>query len=155
VAVLENRTQQVEAVLEQNGTTAVNTNDPTGGGQHRSSLDPGDWIALNRRYYLGNMDKKIQFRYAGGGGGQPVGNDRMAVEIRSGSPTGPIITTVTLKATGTNNNTWSTQEFDLDFAGSQRLFLVFRSVTGGPTAGMGNINWVAFSGTGWGVPAGP
>jgi PKD repeat protein len=155
VAVLENRIQQVEAVLEQNGTNAANTNDPTGGVQHRSSLDPGDWIALNRRYYLGNMDKKIQFRYAGGGGGQPVGNDRMAVEIRSGSQTGPIITTVTLKATGTNNNTWSTQEFDLDFAGSQRLFLVFRSVTGGPAAGMGNINWVGFTGTGWGVPAGP
>ena len=72
------------AAFEQSNTTAANTNDPTGGGQHRSSLDPGDWIALNRRYYLGNMDKKIQFRYAGGGGGQPVGNDRMAVEIRSG-----------------------------------------------------------------------
>ncbi len=155
VAVLENRTQQVEAVLEQNGTNAANTNDPTGGVQHRTGIDPGDWIALNRRYYLGNMDKKIQFRYAGGGGGQAVGADRMAVEIRSGSQTGPIITTVTLKATGTNNNTWTTQEFDLDFAGSQRLFLVFRSVTGGPTAGLGNINWVAFTGTGWGVPAGP
>jgi cytochrome c len=153
--VVQNRVQQVEFVQEQNGTTAVNTNDPTGGGQHRSSLDPGDWFALDRRYYLGNMDKKIRFRYAGGGGGQPVGNDRMAVEIRSGSQTGPIITTVTLKATGTNNNTWSTQEFDLDFAGSQRLFLVFRSVAGGPTGGMGNINWVGFTGTGWGVPAGP
>ena len=70
VAVLENRTQQVEAVLEQNGTNAANTNDPTGGVQHRTGIDPGDWIALNRRYYLGNMDKKIQFRYAGGGGGQ-------------------------------------------------------------------------------------
>jgi PKD repeat protein/type 1 glutamine amidotransferase len=155
LAVVQNRIQQVEFVQEQNGTNAANTNDPTGGGQHRTGIDPGDWIALDRRYYLGNMDKKIQFRYAGGGGGQPVGNDRMAVEIRSGSQTGPIITTVTLKATGTNNNTWSTQEFDLDFAGSQRLFLVFRSVTGGPTAGMGNINWVGFTGTGWGVPAGP
>ncbi|HET8757167.1 MAG TPA: PKD domain-containing protein, partial [Solirubrobacteraceae bacterium] len=155
VAVLENRVQQVEFVLEQSNTTAVNTNDPQGGGQHRSSLDPGDWIALNRRYYLGNMDKKIQFRYAGGSGANPAGNDRMAVEIHSGSPDGPIITTVTLKSTGSNNNTWSTQEFDLDFAGSQRLFLVFRSVPGGPTGGMGNINWVAFSGPGWGVPPGP
>jgi PKD repeat protein/glucose/arabinose dehydrogenase len=151
-AVVQNRIQQVEFVQQQSGTNAGNTND-AGGGQHRSGLDPGDWIALDRRYYLGNMDKKIQFRYAGGGGGQPVGNDRMAVEIRSGSQTGPIITTVTLKATGTNNNTWMTQEFDLDFAGSQRLFLVFRSVPGGPTGTMGNINWVGFTGTGWGVPA--
>jgi PKD repeat protein/glucose/arabinose dehydrogenase len=153
--VVQNRIQQIEFALEQDGTTAANTNDPTGGGQHRSSLDPGDWLALDRRYYLGNMDKKIRFRYAGGSATNPAGSDRMAIEIHSGSRTGPIITTVTLKSTGTNNNTWSTQEFDLDFAGSQRLFLVFRSVPGGPTAGMGNINWVGFSGTGWGVPAGP
>ncbi|HEX5620366.1 MAG TPA: ThuA domain-containing protein [Solirubrobacteraceae bacterium] len=153
--VVQNRIQQIEFVQEQNGTNAANTNDPTGGGQHRTGIDPGDWIALDRRYYLGNMDKKIRFRYAGGSAANPAGNDRMAVEIHSGSQTGPIITTVTLKSTGTNNNTWSTQEFDLDFAGSQRLFLVFRSVTGGPTTGMGNINWVGFSGTGWGVPAGP
>ena len=79
----------------------------------------------------------------------------MAVEIRTGSPTGPIITTVTLKATGTNNNTWTTQEFDLDFAGSQRLFLVFAVGDRRADGGLGNINWVEFTGTGAGVPAGP
>ena len=79
----------------------------------------------------------------------------MAVEIRSGSQTGPIITTVTLKATGTNNNTWTTQEFDLDFAGSQRLVLVFRSVTGGPSGRHGQHQLGRVHRPRLGVPAGP
>ena len=57
-----------------------------------------------------------------------------------------MLSTVTLTATGTNNNTYTSQTFPLDFSGSQRLFLVFRAVPGGPTTGLGNINWVEFSG---------
>ena len=146
------RRQQVEFVLDQQGTNTANTNDPTGGGLHRGSLDPGDWIALNRNYYLGNMDKKITFRFAGGSAANPAGQDRAAVEIHTGSVTGPIATTVTLKSTGVNNNTWSSQTFDLDFAGSQRLFLVFRAVAGGPANGFGNLNWVEFTGPGAALP---
>jgi cytochrome c len=144
--------QQVEFVTEQSGTTTATTNDPAGGGVHRSSLDPDDWIALNRRYYLGNADKKITFRFAGGSAANPAGADRAAVEIHTGSLTGPIAATVTLKSTGTNNNTWSSQTFDLDFAGSQRLYLVFRTVAGGPANGFGNLNWVEFTGPGAALP---
>ena len=151
--VVQMRRQQVEFAVDQSGTNTANTNDPTGGGLHRGSLDAGDWIALNRNYYLGNMDKKITFRFAGGSAANPAGADRAAVEIHTGSVTGPIAATVTLKSTGTNNNTWSSQTFDLDFAGSQRLFLVFRAVPGGPATGFGNLNWVEFSGPGAGVPA--
>jgi cytochrome c len=156
--VVQMRRQQVEFVVEQSGTTTANTNDPEGGGLHRGSLASGDWIGLNRRYFLGNMNKKIRFRFAGGAADNPAGADRVNVEIRSGSATGDLITTVTLKSTGTNNNTWSTQEFDLDFAGSQRLFLVFRQIPGGPAAAnntYGNLNWVEFTGPGAGIPASP
>ena len=159
--VVNMKRQQVEFVTEQSGTNTANTNDPEGGGQQRGSLASGDWIALNRQYTLANMDKKIRFRWAGGAADNPAGQDRVNVEIRSGSATGPILTTVTLKSTGTNNNTWSTQEFDLDFAGTQRLFLVFRQIPGGPGAGgggnatFGALNWVEFTGPGAGVPAGP
>ena len=57
-------------------------------------------------------------------------------------------------STGVNNNTYTSQTLPLDFTGSHRLYLVFRSVnaTGAPTAGMGLINWVEFSGPGWGRP---
>ena len=155
--VVNMRRQQVEFVTDQSGTNTANTNDPTDvGGVHRGSLNPGDWIALNRSYFVGNMDKRIRFRWAGGAGDNPAGQPRMNVEIRTGSPTGPLLTTATLLSTGTNNNTWSTQEFDLDFAGTQRLYLVFALVPGGPASpngGLGNINWVEFSGAGAGVPA--
>jgi cytochrome c len=56
--VVQMRRQQVEFVIEQSGTNTANTNDPTGGGQHRGSLGSGDWIALNRRYFIGNMNKQ-------------------------------------------------------------------------------------------------
>ena len=78
----------------------------------------------------------------------------MLVEVRTGSPTGDLLTTATLLSTGNNNNTWSTQEFPLDFAGTQRLYLVFRAAPGvvSPNGGLGNLNWVEFAGAGAGVP---
>ena len=153
--VVQIKRQQVEYVQQESGTTVANvpTNpvepDP-GGGQVRGSLDPGDWIALNRSYNLQNMDKKITFRYAGGSATNPAGSDRAAVEIRTGSQTGPIVQTVTLKSTGTNNNTYTSQTFDLNFSGTERLFFVFRAITatGAPATGFGNLNWIEFSGHG-------
>ena len=144
--------QEVEFVQEQFGTTTgnVGAND-AGGGQNRTNIDPGDWVALNNRYNLVNMTKQITFRYAGGAGGVPVGTPRAAVEIRQGAPDGQLLTTVNLVSTGANNNTYTSQTFPLDFSGSQRLYLVFRAVTGGPTTGLGNLNWVEFSGPGAGV----
>ena len=122
-----------------------------GGGQNRTSIDAGDWVALNNRFNLTHMTKQITFRYAGGALGVPVGTPRMAVEVRQGSADGPLLTTVTLNSTGANNNTYTSQTSALDFLGSQRLYLVFRAVPGGPTTGLGNLNWVEFSGPGAGV----
>jgi hypothetical protein len=119
-----------------------------GGGQVRASLDRGDCVALNNRFNLTNMTKQITFRYGGGAAGVPVGTPRMAVEIHQGAVDGPLLTTdpLILTSTGVNNNTYTSQTFPLDFSGSQRLYLVFRAVAGGPTAALGNLNWVEFSG---------
>ena len=98
------------------------------------------------------MTKEITYRYAGGAAGVTAGvTPRMVVEVRQGSTTGPVLATHTLTATGTNNNTYESQTFPLNFTGSQRLYLVFQSAAGGPTTGMGNLNWVEFSGPGAGV----
>ena len=155
--VVQIRRQQVEYAQQESGTTVVGVpageTDP-GGGQVRSSLDPGDWIALNRSYNLANMDKKITFRFGGGSATNPAGDDRAAVEIRTGSQTGPIVQTVTLKSTGNvNNNTFTSQTFDLNYSGTERLFFVFRAVTtpGAPANGFGNLSWVEFSGKGVGL----
>ena len=143
--VLQLRRHEVEDAQEIFGVTHTNAE----GTRAVSSIDPGDWIALNNRINLTNMNKEITFRYAGGAAGSTAGvTPRMAVEIRQGSPTGTVLATATLTATGTNNNTYVSQTFPLDYAGSQRLYLVFQSVAGGPTTAMGNLNWVEFSGPG-------
>ena len=155
--VVQIRRQQVEYAQQESGTTVVGVpageTDP-GGGQVRSSLDPGDWIALNRSYNLANMDKKITFRFGGGSPTNLTGADRAAVEIRTGSQTGPIVQTVTLKSTSdVNNNTFTSQTFDLNYSGTERLFFVFRALTtpGAPANGFGNLSWVEFSGKGVGL----
>jgi PKD repeat protein len=154
--VVQLKRQEVEFAQELRGTTTAATAAPEDGGAGAaiSSIDPGDWIALNNRFNLQNMDKAITFRYAGGSAANTAGNPRMAVEIRTGSPTGTLLTTVTLNSTGTNNTTYTSQTFPLNFAGTQRLYLVFRAVTAAgttpPTTGMGLINWVGFTGPGIG-----
>jgi PKD repeat protein len=156
--IVQVRRQQVEYAQEQNGTGTANAPgfepDP-GGGQIRNSLNDGDWIALNNLVNLTNMNKEITFRFAGGAGNNPAGEARINVEIRDGSPTGPLLTTATLQSTG-STNTYSSQTFPLNYTGSKRLYLVVRQIAGGATAGgggFGNLNWVEFSGAGAGVPA--
>ena len=155
--VVQLKRQEPEFSLSVSGTTTATPPAPedNGTGAAISSLDPGDWVSLNREYNLQNMEKSITFRYAGGSGGNVAGRPRMNVEIREGSATGNILTTVTLNSTGTNNNTYTNQTFPLNYTGSKQLFLVFRSVTGetgAPTANMGLINWVGFTGPGIGTP---
>ena len=150
--VLQLRRHEVEEAQDISGLTTTNAE----GTRAMASAEDGDWFALNNRINLTNMDKSITIRYGSGGpnipGGPttvPVGTPRAAVEIRQGSPTGPVLQTVTLNATATNNNnTYTSTTVSLNFTGSQRLFLVFRSVAGGATVNLANINWVEFSGPG-------
>jgi cytochrome c len=102
------------------------------------------------RYNIIHMDKTVTFGYAGGVAGVPVGTSRPAGEIHQDAVDGPLLTTVTLTATG-SSNTYTSQTFPLDFAGTHRLFFVFGAVAGGPATGLGNLDWVEFSGPGAGV----
>ncbi len=156
--VIQQRRQQPEFANEavrglQFPAIAAAANEPDpGGGQAASAIDPGDYFALNNRYYLGNMNKQITIRYAGGSANNTAGNPRMGFDVRLDSPTGPIAGSGTLVSTGANNNTYTSQTFPLDFTGSHRLYLVFRQVNDLVPTGMGLINWVEFSGPGWGRP---
>ena len=154
-SVVQLKRHQVEYTQQQSGTTvaAVPGGEPDpGGGQVRGSLEHDDYIAINNVVNLTNMNKQITFRYAGGAATVPVGTDRAAVEMRLDSVTGPVAATAILKSTGTNNNTYTSQTFPLDFAGSRRVFLVFRTTPGGPPTGFGNLNWVEFGGSGIALP---
>ena len=143
--VLQLRRHELEDAQESFGLSSAAAE----GTRAVSAAEEGDWVALNNRINLTNMDKTIAIRYGAGAAGVAAGTPRAAVEIRQGSPTGTLLQTIPLNATGAaNNNTYATTSASLNFTGSQRLFLVFRAVTGGPTTNIANINWVEFSGPG-------
>jgi cytochrome c len=76
-----------------------------------------------------------------------------AVEVHLDAVNGPILTTATLTSTG-DPGTWQSQAFPVaDPGGLHKIYLVFRSVTGGQTGGnLFNLNWVEFGGQGVSAP---
>jgi cytochrome c len=139
--VIQTPRQQAEFAQVRQGTDIATTTD-TGGGLHLSSIDPGDHIAFDP-INLGDADT-VTLRYSGGSAGT-VGTPRAGVELRLDSPTGPVVATATLAATS-GNNSWASQSIPVDQpAEPHRLYLVFRSVTGGPATGLFNLNWVEFA----------
>ena len=107
-----------------------------------TNVDPGDWVAFDP-VNLGGVGT-VTFRVSGGSAAT-AGTPRAAVELRVDAPDGPLVATATLNATA-GNNSWASQSVPVSYpAGSHRLYLVFRPVTGGPTTGLVNLNWVEFS----------
>ena len=149
---IRQKRQEVEFVLEQQGTNVQTTNDPEGGGQHRSSLGNGEWLRLNGPFNLVSIDS-LTFRIASNNTTVPAGNPLVGVEVRLDAPDGPLLTTVTLTSTGANTN-WESQTFAVvDPGGANHLYLVFRSIPGGATGGnLFRLNWVAFDGQGISLP---
>jgi glucose/arabinose dehydrogenase/PKD repeat protein/type 1 glutamine amidotransferase len=136
--------QQAENAQVKQGVETATTAD-TGGGLQVTGVDPGDHIAFDP-INLGGVST-VTFRYSGGSA-TTVGTPRAAVELRLDSPTGPLAGTATLAAT-TGNNAFASQSLAVSQpVGAHRLYLVFRSVTGGPATGLLNLNWVEFTTTG-------
>jgi hypothetical protein len=147
--IIQDKLQQVEFARDQSGTTVGNSAD-TGAGQQRGSLDPGDWLALNNRVNLQNINA-VTVRTSGGSAAT-VGQPRFAIQVRLDAPDGPVLTTIAVNATSGNNAFTSTTVPITDPGGSRRLYLVFQPVSGGPATGFGNLNWIEFVGQGVGAP---
>ena len=146
---IRQKKQEAEVAVSQSGTNVATTTD-VGGGQHRGSLAPNDWIQLNGPYNLVNINS-LTFRVADTAGGRVAGSPLAAVELRTGSATGPIVDTYNLVSTG-GTATWTSQTFPISLAGTNDLFLVFRAVTGGQTGNnLFNLNWTEFGGAGVGT----
>ncbi|MEV1288799.1 ThuA domain-containing protein [Micromonospora sp. NPDC049679] len=142
-ATVQTRQQQAENAQVKQGVTTATTND-AGGGLHLTGIDNGDHIAFDP-INLGDAES-ITFRYAGGSTAT-VGTPRATVELRVGAPDGPLVTTATLNATS-GTTAWASQTVPVSHpAGAQQLYLVFKPVTGGPTSGLVNLNWVEFGTT--------
>jgi cytochrome c len=102
---------------------------------------------LNGPFNLLNINS-ITFRTSGGSGASGTG----AVEIHLDAVDGPILSTVTIDPTA-NATTYASQTFPLnDPGGLHKIYLVFRSVLGGPGNNFFNLNWVEFGGQGISVP---
>ncbi|WP_328891606.1 ThuA domain-containing protein [Streptomyces sp. NBC_00316] len=140
--------QEAEFALEESGTNVATTNDPAGGSQHRGSLGNGDWIALNGPFDLHGIDS-LTFRVASTSTQVPAGSPMAAVEVHLDSVGGPVLTTANLTSTG-DTATWQSQKFPItDPGGKHKIYLVFRSVTGGQTGGnLFNLNWAELGGQG-------
>jgi cytochrome c len=137
---IRQKRQEVEHAVQQQGTNVSASTDPNGGVQDRTGLGNGDWIRLNGPFTPVNIDS-ITFRTSGG-----TGN----VEIRTGAPDGPIVSTVTVPAAGTG--TYASYTAPLPpVSGLNQLFLVFRQAPGGPGNNFFNLNWVEFGGAGVGT----
>jgi PKD repeat protein len=138
--VLQTWRQQAEFAAASQGVVPTVSTD-TGGGQHLTGLDPGDWISINP-VNLGGVGS-VTFRVSGGSAAT-AGTPQAAVELRLDAPDGPLVTTATINATS-GNNAWASQVAPVSYpAGTHQLYLVFRSVAGGPTTGLFNLNWVEF-----------
>jgi len=146
---IRQKKQEVEFAVNQSGTNTAATSD-VGGGVHRGSLSSGDWIQLNGPFNLLNINA-LTFRVADAGGGRVAGSPLAAVELRTGSATGPIVDTYNLVSTG-GTAVWTSQTFPISLSGTNELFLVFRSVPGGQGGNnLFNLNWTEFGGAGVGV----
>ena len=95
---IRQRKQQVEHAVNTLLTLPVPTTD-VGGGEHRAHIGNNEWIQLNGPFNLHQINS-ITFRVADGGANRTAGSPLMAVDIRRGSPTGPIVTTANLVSTG-------------------------------------------------------
>jgi hypothetical protein len=142
--VIQTPRQQAETASVRQGVEVTVASD-TGGGLSLASVDPGDHIAFDP-ISLGDVSA-VTLRYSGGSAAT-VGQPRAGVELRLDAPDGPLVATATLVATS-GANAWTSQSVPVSQpAGPHRLYLVFRSVTGGPATGLVNLNWVEFTPTG-------
>ncbi|GAA1809937.1 carbohydrate-binding protein [Planosporangium flavigriseum] len=148
--VIQTKRQELEYATDGVGTGTAVTTDPTGGGNNRNGIDSGDWVAVNRVVNFLNMNS-VTFRVSGGSAAT-AGTPRGAIELHLDAVDGPLLTTATINAT-TGNNDYASQTFPItDPGGTHRLYLVFKSVPGGPTANLFNLNWAEFGGAGVGTP---
>ena len=138
---------QAEAYAAQSGAVVEQTAD-SGGGQNVAYLSSGDWMRYDGVDLgaAGNLEVKARVASA-------VGTGSGAVELRIGSPTGTLLTSFPIAATG-GWQAWSTLTNTLAThpTGPQTIYAVLRNSTGGDFV---NINWFSFgdgqpqTGAGW------
>jgi hypothetical protein len=138
-------TVQAESYAAQSGAATEPTAD-TGGGQNVSYLAAGDWLRYDNVDLgaAGTLSVAARVASATGGNG--------AVELRTGSATGPLLASFAIAGTG-GWQSWVTRTATVAShpAGKQTVFAVMQNATGGDFV---NLNWFSFGdggsdGAGW------
>ena len=135
---------EAEFYDEQSNTSLIDNTDQLGGGMHSlRALFHNAYIKLSGRNLL-NITS-LSFRVAAALGGR--------IEIRTGSPSGPLISTATVPSSGSVNN-WVNVEVPIsDPGGKHDLYFVFKRNPG--DVNLFDLNNIEFIGTGVSVDQTP
>ena len=132
---LHPKRKEAEFFNIQSGTTSIPNSDPLEGGLQALRVDAGGYISFSGRNLLNITAVKYKIAATAAGG---------SIAMRIGSPTGTVIATTTIPATG-GANTWVSVETNFtDPGGKNDLFFVFS----GTGSGIFDLNYVEFIGDG-------
>jgi PKD repeat protein/type 1 glutamine amidotransferase len=149
--VVQAKRHEAELMTERSGTSAATSyfGTPT----YASSLDPGDWLAVNRKVDLRNMTSiSVDVAACGTTVGAPAG----VLELRLDSPAGALVKSFDVKVTDAGQYcsfvpTLQTLTVNVtDPGGGHQLYLVPKAAAGGPNRDLFYVNWVQFNGAGIG-----
>ncbi|ROS75426.1 GH92 family glycosyl hydrolase [Cellulomonas sp. PhB143] len=117
-----------------------------GSGTDVGGVAPGSWLAYRGLDFSRSTLASFVIDYAHNPG---TASASSAVEIRTGSPTGPLVTTISLPTTGGwSSYTALTHDFTADevaaLAGSNDVYLVFTGRLAAGQSWVANVDWVQF-----------
>ncbi|MEX2592749.1 MAG: malectin domain-containing carbohydrate-binding protein [Anditalea sp.] len=128
----------------ENNTWLIDNTDELGGGKHAvRALNHGAYLMLDKRNLI-NIDA-VSYRVASTLGGQ--------IEVHSGSPDGPLISTVQVPHTGSMNDWINVEAPITDPGGPNDLYFVFTNSAA--TAPLFDVNYIEFLGTGVSIDESP
>lgn len=128
---------EAESYSAQFGTSTESTDD-SDGETNIARIGHGDWLRFDNVTLVENSFTR--FRIA-----RPTDRPNPIIEIRSGSPTGPLLGTVAVPETGAWQN-WETIGTQLTNAeGTYDLFIVFETEDSAASGDMMNLNWLSLT----------
>jgi cytochrome c len=149
--VIQAKRQEGEFMTERSGTSMGTSY--FGSPSYASSLDPGDWLAVTRKVDFKNMTSvSVSVAACGTTAGAPAG----ALELRLDSPSGALLTSLSINVNDTGQYcsfipTFQTLTANItDPGGGHKLYLVPKSVAGGSTSDLFLLDWVQVNGAGIG-----
>ncbi|GAA3297080.1 ThuA domain-containing protein [Streptomyces cinereospinus] len=140
-AVLQPKHKQAEFFDGQSGVRVISQGGAESGARI-GDISGGDWISFEPVNFVGIDQVSIRLSSPSGGG---------TVELRTGSPTGPVVASVPVQSTGGWDNYVNMPAVDVNApAGTTELFMVFRTAGGGSY----DVDSMTFTGPGVGQGTG-